>query len=362
MDIKDDFSKQAIDAAIKIGAIAILLIWCFSILRPFLMLVIWGGIIATALYPLVISLHNKTGWSESKTSWLLTLVGVLLLLFPLIALSTGIYTNASDVVTGIQDGSFVIPRPPEGMRDWPVVGDKLYAFINLASTNLEALFAKYGDQIRDLMGTIAGVVGSIGGGFVQFIVSTIIAGVFMSNAQKCELAFVRIAERLAGEHGKDLVSLSKSTVRSVVLGVIGVAVIQSILSGIGMAFVGVPALGIWMLAVLLIAIMQLPPVIALLPVIIYVFSTSSSTVAVIFLVWCLLVSGSDGVLKPMLLSRGSDIPMLVLLLGALGGMAMSGLVGLFVGAVILGLTYQLFTVWLGMNEGADAQEEDHKAG
>ncbi|WP_394241563.1 AI-2E family transporter [Vibrio astriarenae] len=362
MDIKSDFSKQAIDAAIKIAAIIILVSWCFSILRPFFMLVVWGGIIATALYPLVLSLHNKTGMSESKVSWLIALVGVLLLIIPLVVLSTGIYTNTSDVVAGIQDGSFVIPRPPESMQDWPVIGEKLYAFNTLAATNLEAVFAKYGEQIRELMATLAGFVGSIGGGFVQFIISTIIAGVFMSNAKSCELAFVRVAERLTGDHGKELVALSKSTVRSVVLGVIGVAVIQSILSGIGMAVAGVPALGLWMLAVLLIAIMQLPPIIALLPVIFYVFSTSSSTVAIIFLVWCLLVSASDGVLKPMLLSRGSDIPMLVILLGALGGMAMSGMVGLFVGAVILGLTYQLFTVWLGMSEVADEKEENNQSG
>ncbi|MDR9829831.1 AI-2E family transporter [Vibrio sp. FNV 38] len=362
MNTKSDFSQQAIDAAIKIAAIAVLVIWCFSILRPFLMLVVWGGIIATALYPLVLKLHEKTGLSEGKVSGLLSFIGVLLLLFPLIALSSGLYVNATDVMSGIQDGSFVLPRPQTEMKDWPVVGEKLYGFLNLASTNLEALFSKYSEQIKDLLSMIAGVVGSIGGGFVQFIISTIIAGVFMANARSCEQAFLRVAERLTGDHGKALVSLSKTTVRSVVLGVIGVAIIQSLLSGIGIILIGVPAAGIWMLAVLMIAIMQLPPIIALLPVIFYVFSTSSSTVAILFLVWCVLVSASDGVLKPMLLSRGSDIPMLVILLGALGGMAMSGLVGLFVGAVILGLTYQLFTVWLGMSEVSDEKEENHETG
>ncbi|WP_023604706.1 AI-2E family transporter, partial [Aliivibrio logei] len=127
---------------------------------------------------------------------------------------------------------------------------------------------------------------------------------------------------------------------------IGVAVIQSMMAGLGMAFAGVPAIGLWMLLVMLVAIIQLPPILALLPVIFYVFSVDTTTTAVIFLIWCIIVSGSDAILKPMLLSRGSNIPMLVILLGALGGMAMSGIVGLFVGAVVLSLTYQLFTVWL----------------
>ena len=158
--------------------------------------------------------------------------------------------------------------------------------------------------------------------------------------------------------GEELVQLSKSTVRSVVQGVIGVAVIQSMMSAIGLVIAGVPAAAFWALAVLLIAIIQLPPILALLPAIIYMFSVESTLAASLFLVWCILVSGSDAILKPVLLSRGSHIPMLVILLGALGGMAMSGIVGLFVGAVILSLSYELMMAWLGLEE--KNQEETEK--
>ena len=346
MKFETDFSKQAIDAFIKIAAIAVLVYWCFSILRPFILLVVWGGIIATALYPVVVWGNKKFGFSKGKMSGGLAFIGVVLLLIPLIAISTGLYTSGSELITGYQDGTISIPKPDASMADWPVIGEKAYAFGIQASSNLESVFLKYGEEVKAIVSKLASLVGSLGGGFIQFIISTIIAGVFMANADKCERAFILIADRLTGEHGEALTTLSKTTVRGVVQGVIGVAVIQSIMAGIGMAFVGVPALGLWMLLVMLVAIIQLPPILALLPVIFYVFSVDTTTTAVIFLIWCIIVSGSDAVLKPMLLSRGSDIPMLVILLGALGGMAMSGIVGLFVGAVVLSLTYQLFTVWL----------------
>lgn len=346
MKLEANFSKQAIDAFIKIAAIAILLYWCFSILRPFILLVVWGGIIATALYPVVSWGHNKFGISKGKVSGGLAFVGVLLLLVPLIALSTGLYTSGSELISGYQDGTISIPKPAASMTDWPVIGEKAYAFGVQVSSNLESVLLKYEEEVKAIAGQLASLAGSLGGGFIQFIISTIIAGVFMANADKCERAFIVIADRLTGEHGEALTTLSKKTVRSVVQGVIGVAVIQSMMAGLGMAFAGVPAIGLWMLLVMLVAIIQLPPILALLPVIFYIFSVDTTTTAVIFLIWCIIVSGSDAILKPMLLSRGSNIPMLVILLGALGGMAMSGIVGLFVGAVVLSLTYQLFTVWL----------------
>lgn len=346
MKLNEQFSNHAIDAAIKIAAVAILTYWCFSILRPFLLLVVWGAIIATALYPVAVAISNKTGLSKGKSSGLLSFIGVLLLLIPLIALSSGIYTSASELVTGLQDGSVTVPKPKASLQEIPLVGEKVYSAMVYASSNLEGAFIKYADEIKQFASKTASVLGSVGGGFVQFIISTIIAGAFMSNAEKCQLGLTKLVTRLTHGKGEELVQLSKSTVRSVVQGVIGVALIQSVLSAIGLVVAGVPAASIWALAVLLVAIIQLPPILALLPAIIYMFSVESTFAASLFLVWCLLVSGSDAILKPVLLSRGSDIPMLVILLGALGGMAMSGIVGLFVGAVVLSLTYQLLVAWL----------------
>jgi len=352
MPDKSNFSVQAIDAFIKIAAMSLLIFWCFSILQPFILLVVWGGIIATALYPIVTWTNSKFGISKGKASAVLATIGVLLLLIPLIALSTGLYTGGSALVIGFQEGTLVIPTPNISIKDWPVIGEKTYAFALQASSNLESMLTNYSEEVKNVVKKLASFIGSLGSSLIEFIISTIIAGAFMVNAEKCERAFVLVAIRLTGEQGKGLTTLSKTTVRSVVQGVIGVAVIQSMLAGVGIAFAGIPGLGLWMLLVLLVAIIQLPPILALLPAIIYAFTVGTTTTAVIFLVWCILVSGSDAILKPMLLSRGSDTPILVILLGALGGMAMSGIIGLFVGAVVLSLTYQLFTVWLD-NEAED---------
>lgn len=279
---------------------------------------------------------------------------MLLLLGPLIALSSGIYTSTTEVVTGLQDGTISLPKPKASLQEIPLVGEKLYAVMVYASANIEGALLKYSEEIKLFVSKAAAVIGSVGGGFVQFIISTMIAGAFMANADKCQAGAIMLAGRLTGEKGEDLVKLSKVTVRSVTQGVIGVAVIQSTMSALGLVIAGVPGAPFWALAVLLVAIIQLPPILALLPAIIYMFSVESTVAASLFLVWCLIVSGSDAILKPMLLSRGSDIPMLVILLGALGGMAMSGIVGLFVGAVVLSLTYQLLVAWLEHEQSQDA--------
>lgn len=342
-----NFSAQAIDVYIKIAAMSLLIFWCYSILQPFILLVVWGAIIATALYPITTWANSKLGISKSKASIALSIIGVLLLFIPLIALSTGLYTGGSALVTGIQAGTIVIPTPNISIKNWPIIGEKVYEFGLQASSNLENMLTNYSGEVKNVVTKLASFLGSLGGSFIQFIISTIIAGAFMVNAEKCERAFVLIASRLTSdEQGKGLTLISKKTVRGVVQGVIGVAVIQSMLAGIGVAFAGIPGLGLWMFLVLLVAIIQLPPILALLPAIIYAFTVDTTTTAVIFLIWCILVSSSDAILKPILLGRGSDTPILVILLGALGGMVMSGIIGLFVGAVVLSLTYQLFTVWL----------------
>ena len=151
--------------------------------------------------------------------------------------------------------------------------------------------------------------------------------------------------------------LSAKTVRSVATGVLGVAFILALLAGLGMLVAGVPYAGVWSVLVLLLAIMQLPPLIVLLPIAIWLFgSTDSQLVAWGFLVWSILVSLSDGALKAVFLGRGVDVPMLVILLGAIGGMILQGFIGLFIGAVALALFYQLLTEWLSEGEGLPAAE------
>jgi len=144
-----------------------------------------------------------------------------------------------------------------------------------------------------------------------------------------------------------MAELAASSVRSVTRGVLGVAVIQSLLAGLGMLVVGVPAAGLWTLLILILAVMQLPSLLVLIPVIFYVFSVSSTVTAVLFTIWAVLIGLSDNVLKPLLMGHGSSVPMLILFMGSLGGFMAGGILGLFVGAVILSLGYTVFMAWVG---------------
>ncbi len=192
-------------------------------------------------------------------------------------------------------------------------------------------------------------------GILQFVISIIIAGVILAKAVSFGGFLKALATRLTGDRGEEFATLASKTVRSVAQGVLGVALIQSLLAGVGLLAAGVPGAGLWALLVLLVAIVQLPPILILAPIILYVFSTSSTTVAVIFMIWSILVGSSDAFLKPLLLGRGVEVPMPIILVGAIGGMISSGIIGLFTGAVVLALGYELFKAWL--KEGQQATEQ-----
>ncbi|WP_394200554.1 AI-2E family transporter [Shewanella waksmanii] len=350
------FSHDAMDAAIKIGLLFVILIWCFQIVRPFIMPIVWGGIIAIALHPLVNKISEKLNMGAGRASALVTVATLAALLVPTFMFSGALFSGTQEFISEIQEGTLVIPPPKDSVAELPLVGESLHQIWSKASSNLEGVIKTYAPQIKQYGGKAASALGSLGFTVLQFVISIIIAGVFMKNSQGAAEVFHKIANRLAPGRGEGFTSLGVATVRSVVQGVIGVAVIQSVLAGVGMAIVGIPGTGVWMLAVLILAIIQLPPILILGPLMAYVFSVESSTVAVIFMVWGILVSASDAVLKPLLMGRGVDIPMLIILLGALGGMMMSGIVGLFVGAVVLALGYKLFIAWIDTVADTDTYE------
>jgi predicted PurR-regulated permease PerM len=238
-------------------------------------------------------------------------------------------------------------RPPRHISTLPLVGEKLYTAWSLASTNLSAALSKYKEQLTEVAKWVLGAAAGAGAVLLQFIVSIIIAGALLVYAKSGTDAVVRVTARLVGEEGGEkLAAMAGATIRSVAQGVLGVALIQAALAGIGLIVIGVPYAGIWTLLVLFLAIIQLPTILILGPIIVYVFTITTTVPAVLFMIWSLLVGVSDSFLKPLLLGRGLDVPMLVILLGAIGGMVLSGFIGLFVGAVVLAVGYKLFMLWL----------------
>ena len=354
------FQKRALEAAIRISLVALLVLWCFNIVRPFIMPVLWGAIFAVALYPLFLKLQTMLGGREKFTAIAMTLVALVILILPVVLLSGSLAENAGTLSEKIQAGTLTIPPPSEKVKDWPLIGEELDKAWRLASTNLDAALDQFKPQLEAIGKKILSFAAGAGAEILQFVISIIIAGVLLVYAQSGAHAMETIAGRLMGEEeGKVIVNLTGATIRSVAQGVLGVALIQAVLAGIGLMAIGVPFSGLWAFLVLLLAIVQLPTILILGPIIIYVFSIAETLPAVIFMIWSLLVGVSDTFLKPLFLGRGMDIPMLVILLGAIGGMILSGIIGLFVGAVVLAAGYTLFIAWL--NQSSELTDEETQA-
>jgi predicted PurR-regulated permease PerM len=345
------FNRRAIEAAIRIGLVFLLVLWCFNIVRPFILLVLWGAILAVAVYPLFVRLQTALGGRRKLAATLITLIALALLVIPSVMLSESAIDNAQVLATHIKDGTLRIPPPAETVQSWPLIGERLYSAWSQASENLSTTISKYKDQLTDVAKWILAAAAGAGAVLLQFIVSIIIAGVLLVYAKSSTDTVTRISARLMGaQGGTAFTEMAGATIRSVAQGVLGVAIIQAVLAGIAMLLVGVPYAGIWTLLVLLLAIVQLPTILILGPVIVFVFTITSTVPAVIFAIWSLLVGVSDTFLKPLLLGRGLDVPMPVILLGAIGGMILSGIIGLFVGAVVLALGHKLFMTWMSQGE------------
>jgi len=340
------FVRNSVEAAIRIGLLAGLFWWCLKIVNPFVMPVLWAVIFAVALYPFFGWLKSKFGGRGGLAATILTLVALAVLIVPIVVLSTSMIGSVQHITKGVDDGTLKVPPPPEGVAEWPVIGEKLSVAWGQASNNLQRFFERYREELKPVWGFVVTQAAGAGGATLVFMIAILIAGLMMAKAESAVAGLEAVATRLAGDKGTEMVSVSGATIRSVVQGVLGVAVIQSLASGIGMLIVGVPGAGLWAGLVLLLAIMQLPPVLVLLPAAIYVFSSASTITAVLFLIFALVVSTSDAFLKPLFLGRGMTTPMPVILLGAIGGMMLSGIVGLFIGAVVLALGYELTVAWV----------------
>lgn len=350
-----DFTRNTIEAAIRLGLLLLIISWCFTIVQPFLMVTLWGVVIAVAVYPLYDRLRALLGGNGKLAAMLYTLLALVILITPTVMISDSFIETSNTLKHKYEAGELRIPPPKASVKDWPLVGESAYGLWQDASDNLESVLKKYREQVKKLSRAIFGLAASAGGTIVQFVFSIIISGVFLAWASPSYRMTVRVMTRLTGaESGPGYVDLAKQTIRSVAVGVLGIALIQALLAAIGMAVMAVPGWGLWTLLVLVVAIAQLPPILVLGFVSAYVFSVAETTPAVIFLIYCILVSSSDMVLKPLFLGRGMDIPMPVILFGAIGGMIAHGILGLFVGAIVLALTYKLFIAWLESGEADSA--------
>ncbi|PRA45326.1 MULTISPECIES: AI-2E family transporter [Pseudomonas] len=342
------FSREMLDVLIRAGILAVMVLFCFEIFRPFLNLMLWAVILAITLYPLHGRLARKLGTRSGHTATLMILIAVAILMVPVYLLGTSLVGSVESAMAIIKSDSVHIPPPPEALANWPLIGKSLNSLWAQAADNLPDLVQKYIPEIKQFSLSVLSKLAGAGMGFLVFIFALIIAGIVMAWGESGSRSAVAIVSRISGPaRGPSITELCTATIRAVALGVIGIAFIQMLLVGAGFVLMGIPAAGLLAMAVLLLGIMQLPVTLITLPVIIFVFFTEgASTATVIFAIYVFIAGLVDNVLKPLLLGRGVNVPMPVVLIGALGGMVSNGIIGLFIGPVILAVAYQVFWQWV----------------
>ena len=341
------YLDKAVEVAIRLALLVFIFGWCFQILYPFLSFVLWGVIITVAIHPVFHKIQLKMKGRKKLAATLITVFLLLVLMIPAWMLADSLWDGVQYLREVYKEGDLVIPPPGENVKDWPVFAKPIVDAWKLASQDLSKAMIQFGPQIKTAMGALFSLVEKTGLGVLEFMVSIILAGIFLAYSDQGGEGIRKVFIRLAGEkQGNHFADVSQKTIQNVLKGVLGVAFIQSLLASIGFVIAGVPLPGLWTFLCLILAIMQIGIGPVVVVVLIYMFSTADTLTASLLTAWLAFVSIVDNFLKPMLMGKGAPVPMLIIFLGALGGFISIGFLGLFLGAIILSLGYKLYQAWL----------------
>jgi predicted PurR-regulated permease PerM len=332
--------------AVRLGLLAFLLYWSFVIVRPFIPILAWSMVLTVALYPTYNWLSVHLGGRPKLASVIITVINLAIVIGPMTWLGLGLIDGLQHFAAELSAGTLTIASPPAGVKDWPIVGAQIYGLWDHASTNLRAALREVAPHLKPLAGPVLAFAGSAGVGTFKFIASVALAGFLFPYGPRLVAATRRIQARLVTQRSDDFVALAGLTIRTVSQGVIGVAVLQSLLVGIGLKVAGVPHAGVLAFAVLILAILQIGSAIVVFPVIMWIWATKEFAPALLITGYLLIVGLADNVLKPILMGRGLSTPVLVIFIGLLGGTLAHGIVGLFVGPIILAVAWELMMAWI----------------
>jgi predicted PurR-regulated permease PerM len=336
---------DVIQIAIRLGLLAFLIYWSFVLLRPFIPMLVWAVVLAVALYPAFDWLSAHLGHRPRVAALIMVIVVLAVFLGPATWLGIGMVDGLRNISDQLTSGDISIPSPPDSVRDWPLIGVPLHDVWKKASENLAAAFREVAPHLKPLAGPILAIAGSAGTGTLKFLASVVIAGFLLPPGPRIVASVRTMLTRIVPQRSGDFLALAGATIRTVAQGVIGVSVLQSLLAGIGLKIAGVPHAGVLAFAVLVLGIVQIGSAPILLPVIIWVWTVKDVGSAVLITIYLVLVGLSDNALKPLLMGRGLSTPVLVIFMGVLGGTLAHGIVGLFVGPIILAVAWELLMAW-----------------
>ncbi len=340
----------AVDIATRLGLIALFAYWSIVVVLPFLNLVVWAVILAVSLYPVHQWLTAHLGGRAKLASAVITVLGLTVVLGPAAALSLSLVESVQALIVGLRDGTLSVPAPSESVRTWPLIGENVYDFWALAATNLQSVLSAHRPFLVSTGGTLLGTIASVAGGVFTIAASVLIAGFLYGHGPALAEGARRLAKRVVADRGEAFINLTGATIRNVSRGVVGVSVLQALLAGIGLLFAGIPGAGLITVGVLILSIIQIGPGLLLIPVTIWVWVAMDAVPALVFTLYILPIMLIDNVLKPIVMSRGLRTPMLVILIGLVGGTLTHGLIGLFLGPIVLAVFYELLTAWVMMDD------------
>ncbi len=356
MDIQNQ-TRRVVELSLKLGTLMLLVVWSFKIIQPMLLIGVWGTIIAIGAYPAYTRLIKIFRGREALAAVSMCLGLILVLLLPVGMLTANAAKSLEGLAGLLEAGKVVIPPPGEELKEMPVIGENLYEAWYMASTNMMELVKYALPHVKSMAPKVLAFAGNMGVSVFQTIISIVMAGIFLLYGRGAGRVSEKVSKVLLGDYISDFTGLAAGTIRSVVQGIIGVGVIQGLAAGIGLSLAGVPGAGIWTVLTIFICVVQLPPMIVLGPVAVYLFVTGSLLTAVLFSIWVLVITFGDTPLRAMLFGRGLEVPSLVIFVGTMGGVLNWGIVGLFVGAVVLALGYKFAETLIATEIGEEEQAQ-----
>jgi predicted PurR-regulated permease PerM len=331
--------------AIRLVCLGLVGYWAFILIRPFLTIVIWSTIIAVALYPIFEWLSAKFIGHRAPAAAVITVCSLVVMLGPVTWLGLSLADSARILSTRLSDGTLAIPPPPEAVKAWPVIGNNAYETWQLASTNLREMLMQAAPQLKPLGAGVLAAAGSVSINLLKFIIATIISGLLFIPGPRLVYSVKNVFQHLAAKRGEMFVDVAGATIRNISRGVIGIAIVQALLAGIGLILAGVPGAGLISFAVLLLGIIQIGPAIILIPVVVWSWFAMDTSMAALFSAYMILVGLLDNILRPLVMAKGLSTLMPVILIGVFGGTLAHGMIGLFVGPIVLSIAWQLLTLW-----------------
>jgi predicted PurR-regulated permease PerM len=344
-DVKRSAEATAVDIAVRLGFVGLFAWLSLRIVVPFASLLVWAAVLTVALYPIHAWLTRRLGGRRVPAAVLLTFAALVTVAVPAGALMASLVRSLAIVLKHLETSGLSI-LPPAWIADIPVIGSTLSEGWAKVAGNLEGFAKEFGPFLVDAGGWLVGVVGSLAGSVLFIVIAILLTGVLMVTGAPLVRILRQFADRVIGARGAEFVDIAGATIRNVARGIIGVSLLQSLLTGVGLLLAGVPAAGLLTLAALFLSIIQIGAWPVVYPAIIWAWLELDITTAVLLTLYMLPIGVIDNVLKPLVMSQGLKTPMLVILFGVLGGTFAYGLIGLFLGPVILAVFYELLVLWI----------------